>query len=155
MFDDLDSVVGLSELGVVNGESHHEREADQIAYELTCRALADGWHDDEQHALPDLDQISPGPLLFAILASVDRSKLNGYDLVRLLKARERLVSHCQAGGMADAVQMSYASPGDSESMPERTFESAEFAAEIRERLPRVWRMLDSGSIDLARAWVIA
>jgi hypothetical protein len=177
MFDDSDSVVGLSELGVSSGEGYEEREADQFAYELTCRLLADGWVDEDRHALPDLDSIPPGLFLFAVLASVDRSKLNGFDLVRLLQSRERLVSHCQAGGMADAVEMSYASPGDSHSPPERTLQSAEFAADelraaltltrrgsdvrlslacdVRERLPRVWDMFDAGSIDLARVRVIA
>ncbi len=62
--------------------------------ENTCR-------EDDRHVLPDLDSISPGLFLYAILGSVDRSRLNGFDLVRLLRARERLVSHHQAGSAAD------------------------------------------------------
>jgi hypothetical protein len=135
-----------------------------------------GWEDEDRHFLPDIESIPPGLYLQAILDSVDRSKLNGYDLVRVTRARERLVSHSQAEGIADAVEMSYATPGDAGSPPQRTFESAEYAADelraalvltrrgadirlslagdIRERLPRVWELLSDGSIDFARARVM-
>jgi hypothetical protein len=40
----------------------------------------------------DLESISPGLLLAVILSSVDRERLSGFDQVRLLPARSRMVS---------------------------------------------------------------
>jgi hypothetical protein len=151
--------------------------ADQLAYELTCRELADGWVDEDRQVLPDLESVPPGPFLLAILGSADRSRLNGFELVRLLRARERLVAHCQAGSMADTREMAYAVSGDADSAPDRLDAPFEFAAdELRpalrltrraaenrmslafdmiERLPRVWELLAEGRIDLSRARVFA
>ncbi len=45
-------------------------------------------------ALPtDLEAMTPGPRLAALLASVDRRRLSDHDVVRLMVARDRLVSH--------------------------------------------------------------
>jgi hypothetical protein len=139
--------------------------------------MADGWVEDDQDFLPDLETVQPSPYLAVILASVDRSKLNGYDLVRLLQARERIVAHSQAGAIADTHEIAYASPGPQLSPVSREEVPFEFAADelrpalcltrraaenrmdvaidLRERLPRVWEMLDQGLIDLARARVLA
>lgn len=165
-----------SEIGLLPGESLERLAAEeQVSYEVTCRELADGWSGDEHHVLPDLDAIPAGPFLAALLEDVNRSKLNGYDLVRVLRARERLVAHGQAGSMRDAVEVSYAAPGDADSEPERLVEAFEFASdEIRaaliltrraaeyrlclasdvvERLPRVFHLLSEGLVDLARVRV--
>lgn len=174
MFDHEDVVVGL-----FPGEGPEDLAAeDRLAYEITCNDLADGRVEEDRHVLPgNLDGILPRPYLAVLVESVDREKLNGFDLVRLLQARERLVSHHQAEGMADAVEMSFAAPGDAESEPERLQEAFEYAADeiraaltltrrmaeyrmsfasdLRERLPRVWEMLSEGLIDLARARVIS
>ena len=133
---------------------------DDFVYLMTADEMNTGWVDDERDVLPDLEAIPPGPFLAVLLESMDRSKLNGFDLVRLLRARERQVSHGQAGAMADTVEISYAAPGDAGSEPERLAEafrfasdeiraalaltrrSAEyrlaFATDLKERLPRVW-----------------
>lgn len=63
-----------------------------------------------------------------LLEAVDRSKLNGFDLVRVLRARERQLSYSQVESMGDTVEISYAAPGDPESEPERLAEAFEFAA---------------------------
>jgi hypothetical protein len=153
---------------------------DELVYQLTQTAMAEEVEDPDSSSgwiLPDdLDHLPPGPHLAAIVAGVARSSLNGHDLVLAMKARERLVSHFQAGSMADAVELSHCAPGDSDSPAERIEEAAEFASdEIRaaltltrraaesrlsdasdvvERLPRIWEMLDQGLIDWARARVI-
>ncbi|MFV1963518.1 MAG: hypothetical protein ACC658_17025, partial [Acidimicrobiia bacterium] len=41
---------------------------------------------DRQSLPGDLEQIPPGPFLAVILSGVDRSKLSGYDTVRVMKA---------------------------------------------------------------------
>jgi hypothetical protein len=103
--------------------------------------------------------------------------LNGFDLVEVLKARERLVAHFQAGSAADTYELAYAAPGDAEAEVERTDFPDEFAAdelrpalaitrraadlrlsvafELCQRLPQVWKLLSDGVIDLSRARVIA
>ena len=163
-----------SEIGLWPGESCEDVEAsDQLAYEVTCRELADGWVDPERHSLPDVESIPPGPYLAVLLEFVDRSRLNGFDLVRLVRARERQISRSQAGSMADAVEMSHSSPGDADSDPARLAEAFEFAsdelrpaltlsrraadyrlslaADIVQRLPQAWELLHAGSIDYAKA----
>ncbi|HEX6302205.1 MAG TPA: DUF222 domain-containing protein [Acidimicrobiia bacterium] len=173
MFEGQDGGVGL-----LPGEGPEDvAAADQLAYELTCRELADGWVDEDRHVLPDVESVPPGPFLLAILGSVDRSRLNGFDLVRLLQARELLVAHCQAGSMADTREIAYTSPGDADSAPDRLDLPFEFAAdELRpalrltrraaenrmalafdliERLPGAWDLLAEGRIDLSRARVFA
>lgn len=100
MFEDQDLGIGL-----LPGEGAEDAAAaDQFAYELTCRELADGRVGEDRHFLPDVESVPPGPFLSAILGSVDRSRLNGFDLVRSLQARERLVAHCQAGSMGTPVR---------------------------------------------------
>lgn len=166
-----------SGIGLLAGETSDSMLADdESAYELTCRLFADGWVDDEQHCVPDLTGIPPGPFLAVVVECVDRSKLSGYDLVRLLQARERLVSHSQAQSMADMVEVSYAAPRNAVSEPERLLEAFEYASdEIRaaltltrraaeyrlglasdvvERVPRVFELLDQGLIDVPRARVL-
>ncbi|MPZ52504.1 MAG: hypothetical protein GEU79_07195 [Acidimicrobiia bacterium] len=43
-----------------------------------------------------LGGLQPGPEMAAVLGRIDRSPLNGYQLVWLLEAWERQVAHCQA-----------------------------------------------------------
>lgn len=169
MFDHQDAGIGL-----LPGEGHDEIEAaDQLAYELTCRELADGWADERRHDLPDLDSIPPGPFLAILLERVNRTKLNGFDVVRVLQARERQLAHIQAQTLADAVETAYSAPGGSDSDVQRLQEQFEYAADelrpaltisrraaeyklsmatsILERLPQVWDLLDRGLIDLPKA----
>ena len=172
MFDQSETTVGLWP-----GERPEDVQSeDQLAFDLTLRELADGWVADDRHVLPEVESIAPGPFLAVVLEAIDRSKLNGFDLVRLVKARERQISHSQAGAMADMVEMAHACPGDPDAHADRLAEAFEYASdEIRaalvltrraadsrlslasdlcERIPRVWEMLSDGLIDHARARVI-
>ena len=148
----------------IDTSDHEELLADQFAFEVTSREMADGWAEDDQHFLPDLEAQDASPYLAMVLASVDRTKLNGFDLVRLLQARERVVAHSQAGAIADTHEIAYASPGRRQAPVSREEIPSEFASDelrpalhltrraaenrmglaidLRERLPRVWEMLD-------------
>ena len=46
----------------------------------------------------DLEAMAPGPRLAALLAGIDRSRLSDHDVVRLMVARDRLVSHTRRSG---------------------------------------------------------
>jgi hypothetical protein len=150
---------------------------DDRLYLLTMDELNTGRSEDDREQVPDFDSIPVGPYLAAVLAHVDRSRLNGFDLVSVLRARERMVAHVQAGSVADVHEIAYAAPGDACSPPLRCEQPSEFAADelrpalhltrraaenrmglaydLKERLPRVWDMLSDGLIDLARARVFA
>lgn len=175
------TLVGIGEgpagaSGDTADEWYFNHEFDEFVYQLTLEAENEV-ATRSAHRLPlGLESIPPGPLLAAALGRVDRSQLNGYDLVRLLQARERMVAHCQAQSMADMVDISYASPGTEDSPPERMDEAAEFAAdeiraaltmtrrsaesrmtiasEVRERLPSLWSLFDEGVLDWSRVMVI-
>jgi hypothetical protein len=176
MFDTKTVSVGLpaGEVEVVSG---WDDGVDRLADLVTVDVWNTGWVAEDRDVLPDLESLAPGPFLFAVLSSVERSRLNGFDLVRVLRARERLVAHCQAGSAGDVFELAHAVPGDAVSDVDRLSEPSEFAAdELRpalnitrqaarnrlsvafdlcERLPGVWGMLSAGEIDLVRARVIA
>jgi hypothetical protein len=179
MFDVQDAGVGLL-AGETDGNGPlFDDGFDDLVYRLTEEALAEDTKDQDtssRQILPGLDRIPPGPYLAAIVSWVERSDLNGYHLVEVMKTRERLVAHYQAGAIADTVEISYSAPGDSDSPAERIEEAFEFASdEIRaaltltrnaadrrmslssdlyERFPQVYGLLDKGLIDLSRARVI-
>jgi Domain of unknown function (DUF222) len=117
----------------------------------------------------DLEATAPGPRLAAMLASVDRSRLSDHDVVRLMVARDRVVSHLQAERAADICEVTRRN-GDDDLTGEfaasevaaalrltRTAAHHEvtFAADITERLPRVGEMLGEGRIDVRRSRVLA
>ena len=107
------------------GEIHDE---DKF-YQLTREAESDYWLEHDRHVLPDgLESIPPGPYLSAIAASVDRTKLNGHDAVRLMKAEARLSSHHDAGKLATMVEVAYSPAGDSDAPVERSADEVEYAA---------------------------
>lgn len=133
--------------------------------------------EDRRHQLPPhLERMPPGPELLAFVSAVDRSKLNGHDLVRLIKARDRLIAHQQAEQNSDMVEMAHSAPSSADSLPERKQEAHEyasdeiraalrltrrsaetrlgFAMDLQERFPRVNEMLRSGKIDTPRARTI-
>lgn len=70
----------------------------------------------ERHVLPD-DFEGLRPVLFkaAITSSVDLSRLNGYDAVRLMKAEKDLASHFEAGSLATMAEAAH-SPGAGRSL---------------------------------------
>nr|MBO2498554.1 HNH endonuclease [Acidimicrobiia bacterium] len=122
-----------------------------------------------------LEAVEAGPLLAWRLARVDRRELNGNQLVELMRARSRLVSHLQAELLADVAELAHTPPGSAGSPPERTggvdeFVSDEVAAALTltsrsadslvklaldlERLPQVLAALQAGRIDVPRARVL-
>ncbi len=124
----------------------------------------------------DLETIPPGPHLAAILSAIDRTRLNGHDMVRLMQSHKRLAAHYEAASLADMVEIAHCPPGDADSPAERSSEEEEFALdeiraalrltrraaetalgfamELRLRLPQVEKLLKTGLIDVARARTI-
>ncbi|MPZ53893.1 MAG: DUF222 domain-containing protein [Acidimicrobiia bacterium] len=111
-----------------------------------------------------------------MLGEVDRSRLNGHFLVRVLQAEERQAAHYQARRYATMAEIAHCPPGSETSLPDRVgwdefddeFAPAEIATALRltrrggdielgvaidlwERLPRVGEALNSGLIDVRRA----
>jgi hypothetical protein len=124
-----------------------------------------------------LELLPPGVLLGRALASVDRSELNGHDVVHLLRGRRRQISWLEADCLADMVELGHCPPSVPGSPPERTQVMEDHVADevkmalvwtrraaesmldvawqLVERLPRVWEALREGRIDLPRARVMA
>lgn len=118
--------------------------------------------------------MAPGPRLAAILASIDRDQISGYDRVVLLQARARQIAHDQAEFYADINSIHEAEgkviPGEwtsdvteivaSEIRAALTLtrRSADYhlglASDLIRHLPQVGQALHEGRIDLARARVI-
>jgi hypothetical protein len=89
----------IEETELLSGERHGDTGGvdpllddgfDDLVYLVTVDEMSTGWADDDRHLLPDFDSIRPGSFMAVVLELVDRSKLNGHDLVTLLQARERL-----------------------------------------------------------------
>jgi len=175
MFDYQDVGVGLWPGEGTEVEALLQAE-DRLSHELICLALADGWVDSPRHVLPDdLEVIPPGPYLAAVVSSVDRSRLNGHDVVRLMQAEARMSSHHEAGKYEAMSEVAFSSPGDADSPVERGFEEMEYAAvevaaaltltrrssegelnravSLTGRLYRVLQALSRGEIDLAKVRV--
>lgn len=120
-----------------------------------------------------LEGLAPGPVLGAVLDGIDRSQLSGYDLVLVMAARQRQVSHVQAELFRDMVELGFtppSGPGDcavrSERFSEHTAEevrcalvwtrraaetTVDYAFEMMVRFPAVGGALSDGVIDLPRA----
>lgn len=152
-------------------------ESDQLSDEDIHRLIQDessaNTQDPGKHVIPpDLDSIPPGPFLSALLSSIDGTKLSGYDLVVVMRARSRQIAHEQARLYADMAQITHCEGPGYERSPEAlefasdeiraalnmTRKSADsemsFALELRDRLPRVFEIMLRGDIDLRRAKVI-
>jgi Domain of unknown function (DUF222)/HNH endonuclease len=116
----------------------------------------------------DLEAMAPGPRLGVVLAAVDRSRLSGRDVVRLMVARDRLVSHVQAQRAADIAEVTRRCGDDDVSGEFAALEvgaalrltraAAEhevaFACSLTAALPQVGEMLGSGQVDVRRARVL-
>ncbi|MCH7582493.1 MAG: DUF222 domain-containing protein [Acidobacteria bacterium] len=145
--------------------------------ELTQAELTGEWVESDRQVLPDdLEMIPPGLILATVLGSVDASRLNGHHLVRVMKAHARLEAHFAAEKMSVMAELAYCPRGGPQAEVVRDpveveFASTEigtalhltrqaadsqlgFALQLRERLPRVWELLASGLIDVARARTI-
>jgi hypothetical protein len=123
-----------------------------------------------------LEELEPGPELATALAAVDWVRLSRGDLITALRAQRRLVAHYQAGAVWTINEV--AERYERDSTPAEvatgvaargaetevaaalrlTRRSAEYetslAIELSRRLPKVWRELRKGRIDLRRAAVI-
>jgi Domain of unknown function (DUF222)/HNH endonuclease len=123
----------------------------------------------------DLADMPPGPRLSAILAGIDRSRVNGHDMVTVMQARARQVAHDQAELLADIVEVAHCPPGAFNSPVKRleglsrypddevrvalcwtrraAGEQLTLALDVVERLPDVYAALRAGDIDIPRARV--
>lgn len=123
----------------------------------------------------DLADMPPGPGLAALLAGIDRSRVNGHDMVTVMQARARQVAHDQAELLADIVEVAHCPPGAFNSPVERleglsqypddevraalcwtrraAGEQLTLALDVVERLPDVHAALRAGQIDIPRARV--
>src|SRR5258705_5766838 len=127
--------------------------------------------------LPDgLDDMTPGPELGAVLAGVDRDACNGYQLVELLRARQRQISFLHAELLADTYALAYTYGGGPFEPPVRRIQRDEhveeevafalsltaYAAETQTglawastvRVPEVLEALRAGRIDLPKVKVL-
>ncbi len=113
--------------------------------------------------------MAPGLRLAALLAGVDRSRLSDHDVVRLMVARDRLVSHRPGGAGCRhrrgdptlrrrrshrGVRRPRGRRGVAVDQTAAQHEVA-FAHEVTERLPEVGELLGSGRVDVRRARVLA
>ena len=128
-------------------------------------------------ALPDdFDVMPPGPRLAAVVASVDRSRLDAEDLLRVAAARVRLVAHQEAQLLADLHRVARVVPDygrqagrkDPGRYPWAETEAAFalrwshgravgqllFADDVIDRLPVLFAALDAGEIDVPKARII-
>ncbi|MGI9584249.1 MAG: DUF222 domain-containing protein [Acidimicrobiia bacterium] len=120
---------------------------------------------------PGLDEMEPGPIMAAFVSAVDVDTLSGHDRVVALRAHSRLATHFAAQAYRDMVAIKDVMPdydgGSGAAIGAATevraalrltrhMADAEmlFALDLQERLPQVFEMLMSGSIDVRRAKVI-
>lgn len=120
-----------------------------------------------ESSLPsDLERIPAGLFLEVALHGVDRARLSAADTVRLVKARDRQISHLQAEKARDIAQCvtRCGDPSDEVAVSEvgaalvLTDTAArgelELADHLVNRLPQVGDMLRRGVIDMRRARVL-
>jgi hypothetical protein len=114
--------------------------------------------------------------LAAALAAIDVDSLSGYDMVIVLKAQQRLVSHTNAqlyrtmdavaghmesdeaydGDYVGAVEAAAAEIRVALRLTRRASDyELSFALELTRRLPQIWDALNNGTIDVRRARTIA
>lgn len=157
----------------LSGESYDT----DLAYSVACAELGSG-HMAEQHVLPhSFEEIPPGPYLAAVVSAVDRKKLNGHDVVRLMQAEARLASHYEAQKLATMVEVAMSPEGGPDDPVERTTEFLEYAPDeaaaalcttrraaemdmnlaysLTGRLSQVWERFQQGRLDLRRVRVFA
>ena len=121
--------------------------------------------------------MAPGPELAQVLATVDRTRLNGHDLVVLLQAHNRQLAHYQAELYADMAEIAHCPDGDEFTEPQRqepinphradeigtalcwtrhrAGNELSLALELYEGLPDVWQSLLKGRIDGPQARTFA
>jgi len=125
---------------------------------------------------PDLEEIRPGADLGLVLASLDWERLSDRDLIRVMKAQDRQISHYQAGKCwsIDKITERYQHPyrvdsfdyheaqdgaaveiGAALHLTRRTAESETgFSVALLRYRPRVFEALLSGRVDMHRAKIL-
>ncbi len=122
--------------------------------------------------LDGLDDIEPGWTLAVWLSRINLDELSGHDRVVVLRAHQRMASHYTAQTY-DAMASVSDSISEIDDDPQLATESAaaeiraalrltrrtadselSLALDLRRRLPRVWKLLAAGKIDLRRARAI-
>ena len=119
-----------------------------------------------------LDGMVPGPVLAAVLSSIDVNRVSGHDRVTVLRAQQKMASHFQAqvyeamaavsNHMLDidddprsAGEAAAAEIGVALRLTRRAADvELTMAIDLQRRLPHTWRLLASGGIDLRRAKTI-
>ncbi|MDX1468534.1 MAG: DUF222 domain-containing protein [Acidimicrobiia bacterium] len=145
-------------------------------FQLTQAELARPWLEPSRHAVPgNLESIASGPFLAAILASIDRSRLNGHDAVRVLEADARMESYFASLKYESMAEVAFSPASGPQADVARGPEALEFASEevgsvlhltrraadselgfalsLRSALSRVAEALREGRIDVRRAKV--
>lgn len=142
--------------------------------------MFDTWEDtttdpETVSGLPDgIEAMPPGLFLGAMLSMVDRSELSDHDLVIVLAAQQRMVSHYQAllaqtmvsigavyenmfeGDIEVAYHATSAEIGSALTLTRRAADTQlDLAQALAYRLPVVWEMLLAGRIDVRRAKTIS
>ncbi|MCH7900786.1 MAG: hypothetical protein IH818_07720, partial [Acidobacteria bacterium] len=85
--------------------------------------------ESDRHLIPDdLESIPPGLILAAYLFRIDRSRLNGHDLVRVMKTDARLAAHFQARMFEGMAELAYCPPGGPQAEVVRDSVEVEFAS---------------------------
>lgn len=124
----------------------------------------------------ELETMLPGPELGVVVAGVDRSRLNGYELVVLMGAERRQIMFYEAASLETAAALAHTPPGFAGSPPERVAVVDEYAADelrpalgwtrraadrflalaldVTERFPLVLTEMKRGRIDAPKARVI-
>lgn len=119
-----------------------------------------------------LDTIEPGHELACVLSTINIDECSGYDLIRVLRAHERMRSFHSAqlyeamSAVVDAIDIEdmaaeyveQAAAAEVAAALRLTRRAADlemdYALEMRRRIPRVWLALLNGDIDDRRAKVI-
>ena len=77
--------------------------------------------------MEDLAQVPAGPELCTVLAGIDPTTLNGWQLVELLEARNRQLSYDQAQLLRAVREMAYTTSSGTDSPPERNLRQDPYA----------------------------
>ncbi|HKY48366.1 MAG TPA: DUF222 domain-containing protein [Acidimicrobiia bacterium] len=120
--------------------------------------------------IEQIEQMPPGEELWQALSTIDRERLDGYELVVLMKAGARQIAHLQAQFYADLWAMAEAAkPFPGEGIYEFASEEIQaalscsrraadrhmtLAYHLTDRFPQVAKALSEGRIDLSKARVI-
>ena len=164
-------------LGVESGISRStvSRICDRVGGSLSHPAdIIEHMFDHVEGIPAGLDRMEPGPALAGFLASIDVDRVSGHDRVVVLRAHQRMASHYQAQVYAAMASVAdHMERAEFVDEPELSWDAAsteiraalrltrrsadtqlDLSLRLRQRLPRVWQALESGSIDPRRAHVL-